>query len=189
MKIFTTYLTAIVISFITITQISAQQITLNKAIVEGDYTAVSSMLYNGHPVNTVDQFGNYPICIAVYYENTKILEELIRYGANIHQRDKMNNTPIIIAAAKNYYNHVKILLHNGANPNDVGANGYTALMFACSAKEMWDFQVIELLIMNGADINLINDYNQTALDITTNEEIKQILIQYGGVSATELMEK
>jgi ankyrin repeat protein len=167
-------------------ELSAQQITLNKALVEGDFAAVSSMLYNGHPVNTVDQFGNYPICVAVYYENAEILEELIRYGANINQRDKMNNTPIIIAAAKNYYKHVEILLQNGANPNDVGANGYTALMFACSAKDVWDYRVIELLIMNGADINMQNDFYQTALDIAANEEIKQILIQYGGVSATDL---
>jgi len=176
----------IVIFCISINGVSAQTLTLNKAIVEGDKAMVSSMLYNGQAVNKKDQMGNYPICIAAYYDNTEILEELIRYGANINQGDKMNNTAIIISAAKGFEKHVQLLINNGADPNDVGYQEYSALMYACAAPEPVNLRVIEILIFNGADINYINADNKTALDLATNDEVRDYLKQFGALSAKDL---
>jgi len=176
----------IVIFCITIGETTAQVLTLNKAIVEGDKAMVSSMLYNGQAVNQKDQMGNYPICIAAYYDNTEILQELINYGANIHQQNKMNNTALIIAAAKGFEKHVQLLINNGADPNDIGYQGFSALMYACAAPEPINFNVIEILIFNGADVNYINNENNTALDLATNEEIIDYLKQFGALSANDL---
>jgi len=165
---------------------SAQVLTLNKAIVENDKAMVSSMLYNGQAVNQKDQMGNYPICIAAYYNNTEILQELINYGANIHQRNKMNNTALIISAAKGFEKHVQLLINNGADPNDVGYQEYSALMYACAAPEPVNLKVIEILIFNGADVNYISKDNKTALDLTTNDEVRDYLKQFGALTANDL---
>ena len=56
---------------------------------------------------------------------------------------------------------VKILLHWGANPNQIGTDGETALHVAC--KEFFDIKIIELLLACGGDIHVQNNTDATPL--------------------------
>lgn len=56
--------------------------------------------------------------------------------------------------------------------------GFTPLMFAVKYKQ---YNIIEKLLEKGADVNIANSDNNTALDISQDDEISDLLLDYGAV--------
>ncbi len=66
------------------------------------------------------------------------------------------------------------LIQNGANPNFVDENGKSVLFYACSTD---NYELVEAII---TEIDMIDiAYGCTALNATDNEEIIELLFQYG----------
>ncbi len=78
---------------------------------------------------------------------------------------------------------VKQHIAAGVNVNAKVGNGSTALNFAAynGHKEM-----VELLINNGADVNVVDEDGEAPLDFTVNKEIISLLRKHGGKTAEEL---
>jgi ankyrin repeat protein len=93
-------------------------------------------------------------------EPIAIVKALLSKGANpnIVRHSGWDSQPVIThATAVGYLQCVQSLLRYHANPNLRGAQGTTSLMFAPNAP------IAELLIRNGADVNLTDDSGHSAL--------------------------
>jgi ankyrin repeat protein len=87
---------------------------------------------------------------------------LIRLGADVNYLNKEDSTPLKIACKSGHFETVKLLLQHGADPNKVIYHGQTALMYAN------EFDIIEILLDNGANINVVDIWNDSVLTRTLN---------------------
>ena len=70
-----------------------------------------------------------PLNIAISKGDIETVKKFIEYGANVNQISE-DMSPLMIAARSNKVEILKILLANGARPNDKNERGYTALKYA-----------------------------------------------------------
>ena len=80
--------------------------------------------------------------------------------------------------SRGYSDIVKLLLENGADPNIIGNDGRTSLIFA---SKFGCTDVVKMLLKNGADPNIIDNRGKTAYDFaldTGNIEIVKLLKYY-----------
>ncbi len=110
----------------------------------------------------------------------EIRKRLIEAGANINLQDNNGNTLLITASEKNQPKIVELLVNASANLNIQNHSGQTALMHACRAGNR---EIVSALIHAGADVNIKTNNGQTALNMTNNEEIRNILISAGAIDA------
>ena len=114
-----------------------------------------------NPNEPIDNF--YPIHIAASMNSEKVIQELIRYHANIEQLLEIEGHPptaLMIACSRNLPNIVSVLLESKANPTRK-INNKTALLYSIDANST---QCIELLLKYGASPNeVIDDDGMTIL--------------------------
>ncbi len=103
----------------------------------------------------------------------------ILYGGN---DDKML-IPLNEAIILDNYDIVKELIDNGAEVNletiksNYPYNDFTPLMFAIQSIKPHSLQIAELLLENGADVNILMD-NMSLYDLTTNKKKIELLKKY-----------
>ena len=85
--------------------------------------------------------------------NTEVIDSLISHGANVNYPYNGGITPLHCAAAFSIHGADYLLLAK-ANIDSKTIEGITPLHVACIYK---NFQVIKLLIQNGADINSLSN--------------------------------
>lgn len=120
-----------------------------------------------------------PLHWAVYLTKFKTIQLLLDYGANVKAQDKDGETPLYLAcgAEKDSEDNgrseiVSLLLKHGADPNvKKGPSKWTPLHWSASFNQLKNAQ---LLIAHGADINTLNDSQQTPLDIARIMKKKEI---------------
>ncbi len=118
-----------------------------------------------------------PLYVAVEANNIDIAEYLIAHGANVNSGEGVW-TPLQEAA---YHSKemVELLLANGANIN---AGGWTALHSALDDER---FDIVELLLDKGADVNIEDDSGYAPLHIAAsyaakhNPKVVELLISKG----------
>lgn len=102
-----------------------------------------------------DTAGNSPIFLALKYDHKEIFDRLLENGMDINSRGRHNNaylTLMHLAVQKRDEPIVRILLEKGANPNLVDDKGSVPL-FDAVAREPSSFEIMNLLIEKGADVN------------------------------------
>ncbi|KAF4522663.1 hypothetical protein B566_EDAN012105, partial [Ephemera danica] len=126
--------------------------------------------------------------------------------AGVTTRNSVGQTLLILCAKDHKVEEVKLLLELGADPEDLCDYGYTALMMALSEEFTPNFKgcifldtflikrksyhekcqyIVDLLIENGANVNIRNKNGETALhkavknQLTIHLEILQSLINAG----------
>jgi hypothetical protein len=104
------------------------------------------------------------------FDSVKVVEMLIRRGANPNARDKQGNTPLFGA---NSAAVARALIAAGANPNSRNALGRTALF------EHYFDEVKKVLIESGADVNARDRKGFTPLDCAGSEEAALMLLAAG----------
>lgn len=67
---------------------------------------------------------------AILNDDLSMLESLINKGADLNERDKNGDTPLILAIKENKHHIVARLLEEGADTNKLGANTHTPLALA-----------------------------------------------------------
>lgn len=90
------------------------------------------------------------LIIAVKARDSKSVEQLIRKGVDVDQKDEKGVTALIFASAVGDLKIIDTLLQNGANVNARPKTGYTALMVAARAGKV---DAVQRLIKAGADVN------------------------------------
>jgi len=94
--------------------------------------------------------------------DAKLVEFLLKNGANVNGPSGFPNLPIYNAIFNNYYEIVKLIIDAGVNPNYAweGKNGGTLLT---NAAQFGNFDVVKVLLNKGADVNYTGNGDYTAL--------------------------
>ena len=109
--------------------------------------------------------------------NVKIIDLLLKLGAEINLQDNWGDTALIFATTANKYSAVKYLVENGANVNIRGHNNCTPLIIAAYEGNL---KIAKYLIDHGADV--VDDRGHTALTVALEkgyDEIAEMLVDSG----------
>lgn len=159
------------------------EIPLFQAIVQKDDKIIKRLINLGFDVNTQDSNGETALHVAVEHGNLEIVKFLLKKDANINAKTKYNRTPIwMIDDEKMSVEILKLLISKGVDvnaPNEDSESNEETLLMIASANN--DINAVKLLLQLGANPNLKDKEEETALMKTDNQEIIEILRRYGAI--------
>ena len=103
-----------------------------------------------------------PLHFAVLYNCPKIVELLVKSGANIDKKDSYWRTPLLLACKYGYSQIAEYLIKCGAKINKCDNSNNSPLHYACA---FGNFQCVKILLENGADINHLNMWKNLPIEI------------------------
>jgi cytohesin len=121
---------------------------LKNSLFNGTWTQEEISIDDGVPIH-IDRLNQIP------RDYPGVLTELLNAKADISARNPDGMTPLHIAAVKNNIVAVNALLAAGADPDDGGIYGMSALMVACHGGP-YSLDVVSALIAAGADVSHVN---------------------------------
>ena len=148
---------------------------LNAITAQSSVEFIQVLLDNNADPNTLDQNGGTPLFYALYQGNYKLIDLLIKYGADVNFKFDIFDETLLIYFIKNIDDIIKrgnltdddveqiirVLIKNGLNVNKKETlRGNSALKFAVMKL---DLRSIKLLVKYGADVNDKNYNNLTAM--------------------------
>jgi len=108
------------------------------------------------------------------------------FNSIINNQNIDGDTALIIASRKGHKDFLKTLLTSSViNLNIQNKDGYTALMYA---SEKNNEEIIKILIFKGADVNIKNNKGKTAIKLTNNEKIKNLIDKKNHNVLSDLLE-
>ena len=158
------------------------EIPLFFAIMQEKNAEVKAALNSGFDLHTKNKAGQTALHIAVDYGNLEIVRLLLERGAEVNIKDKNRQTPLLMLEDnleeddQNSLAILRLLIAKGANVNERNEEKKTVLMMACIEENL---KAVEILLKAGANPHLKDEDDETALEKTDSEEIKQLLKQYG----------
>ncbi|XP_057323510.1 putative ankyrin repeat protein RF_0381 [Microplitis mediator] len=135
---------------------------------------VELLIKNGANINYMPLYKFSALRYSIKNCASEITEILVKAGANVNINLR-NNTPLIEAIKMPDYKMTQYLIEHGADV-DASINKVGSLL-------NWDFRrsgsaVINLALDVGADVNVVNENGETAIDIFSNTENSQTLIEH-----------
>jgi ankyrin repeat protein len=168
------------------------------AVINRDISKVQSILdADKEAVNLKKGNGNTPLHIAADNGYLDIVKLLISFGADIDNKNNGNRSPLFYAMRSNHMDIVNVLVDKGAEMTlkEAAACGFTELIeqqiaegidpntLLHSAAFGGQNDIVDLLIKNGADVNLKDDNAEFTpifyAIINNHEEIIDKLIRNG----------
>lgn len=106
-----------------------------------------------------------PLICATESDNVKVVEVLLKHGANVNGKGVDGKTALMGAVYRRNFAMAEMLIKSGANVNAQDYNGDSVLEYAskgsCSADGE---EMIKYLLQNGANRNIKNNQGKTPLD-------------------------
>lgn len=130
---------------------------------------------NGINFNCLDNYGNTALVWAIANGNNTVALEIMKYRQDFNV-DCHGNTALHLAVAKGYKDRtrdgtrltvsnlqlVRKLAADGANPNVLNKNGFSALHLACVRR---DPEMVKALIENGGDLDVKTEDGRTCREL------------------------
>lgn len=127
---------------------------------QGNFKMLSLLIDKDVDVNSIDKWGTSPISIACVLGFTKIVDFLIKNGADVNINsavlDGTNSSPLEIAVTNAHYEIVKLLLKANAQSDDD-----TELIINAVVKK--DIRIVKALIDYGISVKGKDSNNKTPL--------------------------
>lgn len=134
----------------------------------------------GVEVDLVTSYGATPLTEASGFGYTTIMSMLASAGSDINHQDVGGYTPLHITSYRDHLGAATLLISLGAELDTLTySDGNTALIFAAYFASP---ELVQLLVDSGAQLDIVNNWNGTALDYAlfrNNTEIIQILSMAG----------
>lgn len=160
------------------------RLSLHRAVDEGDFAALKSLIDAGADVNARSSDEWTPLMLATIKGHTQMVEALLKNGADSNARNRKGWTALMFAVSMSDADTLRILLSAGANINARDKEGKTALMQAANENNR---DSVRVLLGEGADVNLEDHAGETVLDIARRrgyEEIVDLLRKNGAGSGS-----
>lgn len=127
-------------------------------------------------VDVANEAGDTPLLISARLGNVEIGTRLIQSGANINHFNNNGIIPLITAIVHGKKEFAILLLeHDNLNINAQTKAGATALYRAVS-NDRADLEVVEILLMSGADPNIAGEQGLAPLGVGVLELVKRAQI-------------
>jgi ankyrin repeat protein/regulator of sirC expression with transglutaminase-like and TPR domain len=142
---------------------------LMRAASEGYADIFKTLLDKGADVNKRTKAGLTALIAAAMHGRTELVRTLLDKGADVNvAMTEQGDTALLSAARSNNPETVKLLLERGAPVNQRMKDGNTSLMLAAhtGAECQGDCKyagVLQVLLAGGADVQMKNNQNETAL--------------------------
>jgi serine/threonine-protein phosphatase 6 regulatory ankyrin repeat subunit B len=156
---------------------------------DNGHTDVASRLVDeGANIHAQNGDGNDALMISLREKRFNTVNMLIDRGANVRSQNSVGDTPLMVAELYGYDLLIEALLNNILDQeekmqyiNVVGPWGYTALMVAVAsgdtpiegmnarASHEMRIQNVELLLNNGANVDVTNGNGESIMDIAANK--------------------
>lgn len=130
------------------------------AIIEGKYNVVNLLVAGIKDINIVTENGFSLLLTATQSKQYKIMELLLKKGADPNIINSIKQAPLHIASQTDII-YVKLLLEYGANVNVLDNDNWTPLRQSIICKK---YDIAKLLIQNGANDDVIDENNRTSYD-------------------------
>lgn len=140
-------------------------------------------IFDGH-INERLHDGSNPLCIASGFGAERVVDFLLKNGADVNRADADGNTPLHCAAEYNKFEIMENLLECGAVVNVRNNYGDTPLHCICeyvNDGEDEPVDAVELLLEYDADTNIANDSGFFPIDVAREHEnfnITRLLINH-----------
>lgn len=163
--------------------------SLMYALGSMDFEAADALIANGADVNA---FSYSPaLVIAAVKGNIEAVKYLLDHGANINLIGTSGFTVLGAAARSSKPELVQFLLGLGCDINQRDqSDGSTPLILA--ALEAYNLETVKMLVENGADMSIKDDYENTAVHAATQSwesENLEYLLENGGRKYIHLTNK
>ena len=146
------------------------------AVEQGNIEIVQMLLDAGAKVNARDKQKQTPLMRIDSDATPELIAVLIRSGAKVGLTDNEGNTALILTVNYSEAEIVQALIDAGADINHANNDGYTALMRAAQND---DIEIVKALLQAGAQVNATNKDGENAWDMSSNDEVKELLASFG----------
>ncbi|XP_078600101.1 uncharacterized protein LOC144875153 [Branchiostoma floridae x Branchiostoma japonicum] len=147
---------------------------------KGNLQSVKHVIESGHlRVSVEDETGTTPLHLAAANRHVNIARYLLHKGANVDERNHMDETALHLAAGSGDVRMVKLLLEHNADISATDCLGNTALHFAAREGKT---NALHLLLWLGANIDATGNDNLTALHLAAwngHANVVNDLLVYG----------
>jgi len=144
---------------------------LMTASYKGNLSEVNFLLENKADV-LLRNHSESALLIAASRGHSKIVETLLKHGANANDIDSNKRTALILAVMSRDLESVRCLLMHGANVNDVDSDGRTSLMLAAMHG---DSEIVRCLLENGADLSITDKGFRSAIFFAIGDATETLL--------------
>ena len=135
---------------------------LMKASRRGNIDAISVLLHAGADPNIVDGDGDTLLRYAVDGDCSKeVLQAIVESGIDVNATNKNGITALMKASRRGNIDAIAILLHAGADPNIIDADGNTCLHKAVDGE--CSKEAFKAIVESSIDVNATNKNRITAL--------------------------
>lgn len=160
--------------------LSAQK--LLEAIEAKNYEAAEQYIKDGEKVNKPNKQGQFPLWAAVWNQDTKMVELLLKNGADAKQKFKGKDGKfgcLEIAAQEGLLEIAQLLVEAGADPNERFLRGQTALRISARNGRI---ELIKYFISKGCEVDTKADDGATPLEAAASKghlDIVKLLLENG----------
>mmetsp|Transcript_878 Transcript_878/g.1086 ORF Transcript_878/g.1086 Transcript_878/m.1086 type:complete len:222 (+) Transcript_878:118-783(+) len=140
-------------------------------------------------INVVDErSGQTPIMAATLRGKINIVKYLLEKGADTSIGERQGYTPQHGAGFQGRAAVMEVLYNAGLDVNHVHPDGFTAFHRACWGNNPNHSETVQFLLeKGGVDVNLrgVGDKKLTCMQMTTNEQTKEVLRKHGAIEDPE----
>lgn len=152
---------------------------LVKAVYDEEPRKVQSLISRGADVSAKDRefYSRTALHVAVDDGNLQIVRSLLNAGADVNALDEDGNTPLMMLDEETPTEIIKLLVRYGIKLDIQSKETKSSALINAAMNN--NYKAMKILIEAGANVNLRDSDDDSALDLVDNEETEQLLIAYG----------
>ena len=139
------------------------------------FTQILALPNNIFDINYRDENGLSALHYSCDEGHLKIVKLLLDAKCDPNIKNNEKETPLHLASKRGYFDICKILIENGAILNQYNSENNSPIHYACMNNHV---ELIKYFLTKDLEVDSKNTYGKTAIDLTKNKEIKELINNY-----------
>ncbi|XP_057521336.1 uncharacterized protein LOC130801490 [Amaranthus tricolor] len=157
---------------------------IHSAARNGDVNAIELIVScNPLATNSRDKHSRTPLHLAAWAGHANAVSCLCKHKADVGAAAMDDMAAIHFASQKGHLDVVKTLVASGASVKATNRKGMTALHYAVQGSHL---ELTKYLLRKGFNLNAKSKAGKTVLDLASNEEIRNLLLDFEKTKQTEV---